>query len=148
MFPKGTFDVGCGTFSYSIYDTAYKPVDPEPPKPEQKEPDCYNAPSAFPAAIFSSDKNKMYLDFCGIWNKDKGNWMAVNPEGYRILQGKRDEPSSTNPKDWGAWRANLDYTVNPDGGECTMTCEEAYDKLGNTCRKGKDWEPSVPWRHA
>lgn len=119
-----------------------KPEDQAPPAKE--DPSCPDQASTFPARVFNSDTNKMFLDFCGAWKKEENSEMIVDSQGYRKEIGeappkrlKRVPPPPNGdlakPEDLPEWRARLFYEKSDNGGECSMTCEEAYESL-STCR--------------
>lgn len=123
----------------------------ESDKPEKKAPECLesNGVTVFPAKLFHSDSNMMYLDYCATWKKEESSEFIVDPQGYRkgLAEGsapptKRDRtvlnPDITTPQMHPEWRARMIFNKYDQGGECTMTCEEAFASLGQTCRTSQE----------
>jgi hypothetical protein len=106
------------------------------PAPVVKHPACPIVVTDMPANVFSSDKNKIYPQYCQGWNAKQVSKMTVDSTGKnrnptRKMSRKRTPPP--NAATYSNWNFDLGFTPSGKGGDCSTDCNGAYAQIASAC---------------
>lgn len=104
--------------------------------PVTNPPTCPKVVTDMPANVFSSEKNKIYPEYCKGWNAKQTSKMTVDSTGKnrnptRKMSRKRTPPP--NAATYSNWNFDLGLTPSGKGGDCSTDCNGAYAQIASAC---------------
>lgn len=106
------------------------------PAPVVKHPDCPVVLTVVPANVFSSDRNKIYPQYCQGWNAKQASKMTLDSTGKNRNSARRMGCKCTPPPNaatYSNWNFDLGFTPSGKGCNCSTDCNGAYKQIANAC---------------
>lgn len=102
--------------------------------PEKKAKCSEDKRTRIPAAVFSSDPDKVYGHFCKGWPQGNDMSMTVDMKGKDVTPKPRlRERIVVDSDDQKKFVFDLSFKKGEGSGKCSLHCNEAFDHLSKAC---------------